>query len=139
MELSNEDRQFLVKRTRLVRAWPTVGTILLLFVIGLGIWLFWSKPLLANPFLVLARLKNDSVPASTLTLMAGLLPVVFTMCIVLAVSIVLFAFAGFANEKKYLAIIRAVTETAPTLERSEPQQTSVSRQAASGDKAKPRR
>jgi hypothetical protein len=92
VELSHEDRRFLDKRKRLVRAWPTVGAILLL-VIGLALWLFWSKPLLANPFLTLARLKNDSVPASTLILMAGLLPVVFTMCMVLAVSIVLFAFA----------------------------------------------
>ena len=105
MELTNEERKFLATRTGFVKAWKYIGTILLVSVIGLGTWLFLSKPLLANPFMVLSRLKSDSIPSSAMTLMTGLLPVVVLMCVLLAITIVLFAFAAFSNERKYLACI----------------------------------
>jgi len=137
MQLSNEEQQFLAKRTSFVKTWRYVGALLLVMVIGLGMWLFWSKPLLANPFVVLSRLNSGSVPASTMVLMAGLLPVVVLMCIVLAITIVLFAFAAFSNEKKYLAIIKTKTEVAPAMELGESQQTSSAQQSAPADAAKP--
>ena len=106
MQLSDEERHFLVKRARLVRAWRYVGSILLAVLLGLAIWLFLTIPLLANPLVVMARLKSDSISESTLTLMAGMLPIVVLMCLVLAVTAVLFVFAAFSNEKKYLKIIQ---------------------------------
>ena len=113
MELTKEERQFLVRRTRCVNAWRYAGTILLVAMIGLGIWFFLSKPLLANPFVMLARLKNNSIPSSTMTLMTGLLPVVVLTSIFLAITIVLFAFAAFSNERKYLTIIQKMTTVVP--------------------------
>ena len=86
-------------------AWPYIGAALLALLTGLGLWLVLSKPLMANPLLVLARLKSDSIPESTLALMAAMLPVVVSMCIVLAVAIVFFAFAVFSNQKRYLTLI----------------------------------
>jgi len=139
MLLSNEEQQFLAKRSRFVKAWPYVGAILLVMLIGLGMWLFWSKPLLANPFVVLSRLNSSSVPASTMVLMAGLLPVVVLMCVVLAITIVLFAFAAFSNEKKYLAIIKTKTEVAPAMEPGESRQASSAQQSSPADAPKPRR
>ena len=139
MQLSNEEQQFLAKRTRFVQTWRYVGAILLVMLIGLGMWLFWSKPLLADPFVVLSRLNSGSVPASTMALMAGLLPVVVLMCMVLAITIVLFAFAAFSNEKKYLTIIKTKTEVAPPIELGESQQTNSAQQSAPADAAKPRR
>ena len=106
MQLNDQEQRFLAKRARLVKTWRYVGTILLSMLIGLGMWLFFSKPLLANPFVVLTRLKSDSIPESTMALMAGMLPVVVLMCIFLAVTVVLFAFSVFSNEKKYLTLIQ---------------------------------
>jgi hypothetical protein len=106
MELSNEEMYFLAKRARLVKAWRYVGTVLLVGVIGISAWLFRFRPLLADPFTVLARLNNDSIPASTMALSAALLPIMFLICMVLALAILLFTFAAFANEKKYLSVIR---------------------------------
>ncbi len=139
MLLSNREQQFVEKRKRFVKAWPYVGTILLVMAIGLGMWLFWSKPLLANPFLALSRLNSSSVPASTMALMAGLLPVVVLMCVVLAITIVLFAFSAFSNEKKYLAIIKTITEVAVAMELGEFQQTGSGQQSTKVGAAKTRR
>ena len=71
--------------------------------------------------------------------MAGLLPVFVLMCMVLAITIVLFAFAAFSNEKKYLTIIKTKIEVAPPMELGESQQTSSAQQSAPADAAKPRR
>lgn len=106
MQLSEKDQRFLAKRIRLVRAWRYVGTILLFMLPGLGLWLFLSKPLLSNPFVVMTLLKNNAISESTMVLMAAMLPVAVLMCIALAVAVVLFAFAAFSNEKKYLQIIQ---------------------------------
>lgn len=106
MQLNDDDRRFLLKRAKLVRTWPFVGAILLTILIGLGIWLFLTRPLLVNPLNVMTRLENNSIPESTVTLMAGMLPIVVSMCLLLAVMIVLFVFAALSNEKKYLKIIQ---------------------------------
>ncbi|MCL4190385.1 MAG: hypothetical protein KJZ87_01470 [Thermoguttaceae bacterium] len=106
MELSNEERHFVAKRAKLVQTWPYVGAMLLTMLVGLGVWLFLSKPLLANPFFVLSQLDRRAIPESTIALMAAMLPVVVLVCLGLAVTVVLFAFAAFSNEKKYLAIIQ---------------------------------
>ncbi len=119
MRLTDEEQRFVAKRARLARTWPYVGAILLVMVVGLGGWLLWSKPLLANPFEVLSRLSSGTVPAPTMELMAGLLPVVVQLCLVLAGTTVLFVFAAFSNEKKYLRMIRARTEGAPSMESGE--------------------
>jgi hypothetical protein len=128
MHLSNKEQRFLAKRSKLVRIWPYVGAVLLAMLIGLGMWLFWSKPLLANPLVVVTRLKSDSIAESTMVLMAGMLPVVVLMCIGLTVTVVLFAFAAFSNEKKYLAIIQRGSS-----------ETSSAQQGAPADAAKPHR
>ena len=127
MQLSDEEHRFLSKRSRLLQAWRYVGTILLVILIGLGIWLLLSKPLLANPFIVMARLKSDSIPDSTMALMAGILPVVVLMCIVLAVTVVLFVFAAFYNEKKYLKIIRRESHGASSNQQNTPEHAADTR------------
>lgn len=76
-------------------------------ILGLTVWLVLTKPLLANPFAVLSQLKDNALPQSTLTLMAAILPVAVLICLLLAFAVILFAFAVFANEKKYLDIIDA--------------------------------
>lgn len=126
MKLSNEEERFFAKRARFVKTWRYVGAIMLTMLFGLIIWLFLSNPLLINPFVVLTRLNNDSIPDSTITLMADMLPVAVLMCIVLTVTVVLFAFITFSNEKKYLTIIQR-----------ESHKTSFSQQDITADAGKP--
>lgn len=108
MQLTDVEQKFLEKRARFVQTWRYVGAVLLALLLGLGVWLFWTKPLLADPFFVWTQLRNQSMPEATLMLMAGLLPVLVLMCIVLAFGVILLGYAAFANEKKYLQIIRRV-------------------------------
>ncbi len=66
--------------------------------------------MLINPWAVLSRLEADSLPDSTITMMAALLPVVMLTCVVvLAAALVLFSVA-FSNERKHIAIIHRLTE-----------------------------
>lgn len=106
MDRNDEERRFLARRERLVGAWRWVGPVLLALTIGLFAWLFWFRPLLANPFAVTRRLAAGEVPGPTVVLMAGLLPVAVLMSLVLAVVLVLFAHAAFSNERRYLEILR---------------------------------
>ena len=109
MDLSEQETRFLAKRTRLVNAWRYVGVVLLISLAGLGGFLFWFAPLLANPFTVLTRLSTDSIPPSTMALSSAMLPIMFLTCMLLALAIVLFAFAAISNERKYLAIVQRLT------------------------------
>jgi hypothetical protein len=91
-----------------------------------------------NPFVVLSRLNSGSVPVSTMALMAGLSPVVVLMCIVLAITIVLFAFAAISHEKRYLAIITSETDLAPAMELGASQQRGSAQSGSSwGDSLPP--
>lgn len=106
MPLTDEDRRFLAKRIQLVRAWPYVGAMLLALPVGLSVWLWLSVPLLIDPLFAMTRLSSDALPESTMALMAAMLPVAVLLCLALALAAVLFVFAAFSNEKKYLQIIR---------------------------------
>ena len=112
MHLTVDEARFVAKRSRLVNAWRPVGTLLLIAVGGLAGWLFWSVPLLANPFAVLDRLQGDAIPASSMALATVMLPVVFLACVLLAVMIVLLVFAAIANERRYLMIVQRLSEDA---------------------------
>ncbi len=108
MDLSEQEVRFLANRTRLANAWCYVGVVLLFSVASLAGALFWFVPLLANPFTVLTRLQDDSIPQSTMALSTALLPIVVLTCLFLTMAIVLFIFAAFANERTYLSIVQKV-------------------------------
>lgn len=137
MDLSEQEMQFLANRARLVSTWRYVGIVLLVGLVGLGLALFWFVPLLANPFTVMARLNGDSIPSSTMALSTALLPITFLTCMLLALAIVLFVFAAFSNERKYLAIVRKMTQSTPGAIKSA--QESTAHQDAPADAAEPRR
>lgn len=110
MSLSDQERTFLDRRAKLTRSWPVVGCALLCLLIGLTVWLFLTRPFMANPFFVLSNLTNAALPESDAILIMAMLPIVFLMCMFLAISVVLFAFAAFRNEKKHIAIIKRLVE-----------------------------
>jgi len=108
--LTEKEQEFLARRAKFVKAWPVVGGTLVCLLMGLGIGLFLIRPLLANPFFVLSELKSQSIVASNLSLMAGLLPVVVLMCLVLTLIILIFAFVAFATEKRHMAVIQRLVD-----------------------------
>lgn len=106
--VSCEQERFLLKRRLLVRAWPWVGAVLLAIIVGFWGWLFFAQPLLANPMHVLEAVRTQAIPADTLWLMAGILPLTVLATGVLLMILMLFLFAGRRNEKKLLDIIDAL-------------------------------
>lgn len=105
MMLEDNDQNFIKKRTRLIKLWPITGGLCISILLGLIAWLFFKNPLLANPFYVIDRLKENSIDISMLTLMAGILPIVVLSALLLCVVLVLLGFIMFSHEKKYLRLI----------------------------------
>lgn len=105
MNLSEDDERFLKSRSRFVRAWRHVGTALLGVLAATVAWLYFTKPLLANPSVVADRLRDGSLDTRTLEFMALLLPIVVLAMFFVCAALLLFSFAAFRNEAKYLEII----------------------------------
>ncbi len=105
MELEEKQKTFLKNRRRLTHFWPLVGSLLLLGISALLVWLFLKNPLLINPYKVIDSLDSGTIEYSTLILMATFLPLMFLMCFLLLTAMVIFTFSFIANEKKYLKII----------------------------------
>jgi hypothetical protein len=103
--LSQEDRQFVSIRSKFVRFWPAVGCVILVALLVLTIWLFVSKPLLANPLEVFGLLAENDISDADMALMAAILPIVVLLSLGLTLIMILLTFAAFFHEKKYLAII----------------------------------
>ena len=93
------------RRARLVRIWPMAGSVMILLVIGTGVWLVLFNPLLANPVHVMSGLEAGTVHVSSLTLMAAILPFMTLAVLGILVALIAFGFASIRREKKYIEII----------------------------------
>jgi len=109
MTLEELQKLYLARRWRLVRTWPLVGASLLAVIVAALVWLFYQAPMFVNPFTVMSRMEANAIEASTLGLMAGMLPVVVWMCFLLLFILIVFAFTAFSREKKLLRIIDALS------------------------------
>ena len=110
MLITERQKRFLKKRRKLIRVWPYLGTLLLLFIAVFIVWLLIRKPLLVNPFYVINGLGAGTIEQSTLLLMAGMLPIMFAACLLLLIAIVIFTFSAFSNEKKHIKVIDHLLE-----------------------------
>lgn len=109
-DLTPDESAFVERRARLIRAWPVLGAVMLLGVLVFAAWVWISRPLLINPWAVMGGLESGAIPDATLSLLAGLLPVVMISCLfVLMVGIGL-AFAAFGNERRLIGIIERLSE-----------------------------
>lgn len=104
-QLQPDQEAFLRRRRALVRAWPFVGGGLLAALVLFSSWLFVRNPLLINPMEIVQRLEGGGLDPSTLMTMAGLLPLMFLSCIFLLFVLILFTFAKFRTESRYLALL----------------------------------
>lgn len=109
VELTAKEEAFIKKRAKFAHSWPLVGSAMLAMVFGFGAWLWFSNPLLINPWAVLSGLDSESIEDTTITLMAGMLPLVMLTCLFLLVVTLVLSFAAFANERRLIAIIRRLT------------------------------
>lgn len=105
MGLSEAESSFVAKRSRLNRHWPWAGSILLVLIIALAGWLWVSVPHLVNPWAATAGLRSGTLPDSTITLMAAILPIVMLTFLVFVVIMVVLMFVAFANERRLIRLI----------------------------------
>ena len=103
--LTDSEKSFIDRRRHLVRFWPYVGSGMLTLLAALIVWLVVTKPLLANPRFVLSEIHRGTLDQPMMALLAGMLPIAVLAALITCVAAVIFAFAAFSNERKYLAII----------------------------------
>jgi hypothetical protein len=109
VELTAEEEAFVEKRVKFARSWPLVGSAMLVLIFAFAAWLWFSNPLLINPWAVLSGLDSNTIEDTTLTLMAGMLPLVMLTCLFLLVVALVLSFAAFSNERRHIAVIRRLT------------------------------
>jgi hypothetical protein len=71
---------------------------------GLTLWLVLRHPLLVNPLTVARGLADGSLAESTALLMAGLLPLMTSACLLLVFAVLLFVHSSMTNERRLLSI-----------------------------------
>jgi hypothetical protein len=104
-KLSERDARFVEQRRTLSRRWRFAGWFLCAAIAAVLGFLFLKSPLLVAPWEVVARLRTESLPLTTLQTMALMLPITFLGCFVLLVAVVAFQFAAFANEQRLIDVI----------------------------------
>jgi hypothetical protein len=106
--LSEKDLKFLQMRQNFLKPSNYIGFSFLVFLAVIFLWLFLKAPNLINPFEVERQIAANTLSASTIKVMATLLPLMVMIAFFLTVSIILFGFWAFANEKTYLKIIETL-------------------------------
>lgn len=109
--LTAEQIDFLVKRRRLARLWPVVGSLLLIVVVAALAWLFLRHPLLINPLELTSRVQAGTLPNSTLVILAVMLPVMSLACFLVLTAVILYGFSVFAIERRYQRLIKGLLES----------------------------
>ena len=105
IQLDARQQAFLLHRRKLIRIWPAIGGGLMAALLVFSGWLYVRSPLLIDPTEIVRRLQGDGVDPSTLMALAGLVPLLFLGCIILLFLLVVFTFAKFRVERKYLAML----------------------------------
>ena len=108
---SRRHQAFLEKRRRLLKTWRWIGPLCLLLIFVLLLWLYLHSPLLVNPFEIVSRIENETLESSILSLMALMLPIIVLACFGLLIAIIVFMYAVFSNEKKYMEIINELSHS----------------------------
>lgn len=111
MALTPQESAFIARRRTLVRRWPVAGGACLALILAIGLWLWFTRPLLINPVAVFAGIEAGEIPDSSLLVMAAMLPVAMLACLVVLVAAVIFMFVAIANERRHLGIIERLSSS----------------------------
>jgi type VI protein secretion system component VasF len=106
MGMAVSDAAFVEKRRKLVRAAPIVLGSCLALVLGFGLWLYLRQPQLINFVEVARQIDSGVLDQLTIELMAVMLPIAMLMCLVLVTGVVLLAWLGVSNERRYQKIVQ---------------------------------
>ena len=68
---------------KLLNAWRYLGSLLVVLILGIVLYLYFRTPLLINYFEIVSRLKANTIEIYTLELAAAMLPLMFVMVIFL--------------------------------------------------------
>ena len=101
------DSEFIRKRLQLAGWWNWAGGAMLALLAGALGWLYLTRPILVNPFLVDRVLNDRSISWGTVEGMAVALPVVMLLLFAVTATLILFGFNVVAVERRYLRIIRS--------------------------------
>lgn len=104
--IDEKDLDFLKKRSFFARWWNAVGSVMLAVFGSMALWFFLRVPNFINPLHVIEQLKSGTLPHSSLVVMAGMLPIVVLGLFLVMCTVIGFGFAVFANERRYLRIIK---------------------------------
>jgi len=104
---SASNTAFLNQRRLANRVWKSTGPLLIGGLVILYGFLWFTAPMLVNPFAVLNRLQAESIDITTLQTMAIMLPVVFCLLCVLVVAVVIIIYRMAALERRYQLIVEA--------------------------------
>ena len=109
--IDEKDLEFIEKRRFFARWWNVVGSIMLFVLGGMAVWFFVRVPNFINPLHVIEQLKEETLPQSSLVVMAAMLPIVVLGLLLVCCAVIGFGFAMFANERRYLQIIAKIRES----------------------------
>ena len=104
--LTPKQETFLTKRQWFARRWPAIASLMLVSLLAFYGYLLWRVPFLANPFYVARQIEADAIAQSTLVVMAAMLPIAIGALVFVTAATILLGFAVFANERRYLQIVR---------------------------------
>jgi len=111
METNPLQSDYLAKRARLLSLWRWIGPLSLLAVVGLAAWIFFTSPLLINPYEIATRIESGTIDQSTLEMMAVLLPLVIIFIFILLVSIIAIMHAALSIERRYMRLLDETKRT----------------------------
>ena len=106
--MDEKDIEFIRQRERLARWWNPVGIVMLAVFGCMVVWLFVVTPNFINPLHVIEQLKAEALEEGTLVVMAGMLPIMVLGLFLVMFTVIALVFVAFANERRYLRIIKAL-------------------------------
>ena len=110
MQLSDNDKDFIIKRRRLVDLWPFIGAGLIGGMLCFGAWLWFAVPIMINPWAATEAIRAGSLDQNTLTFMALMLPTLVMAVLCIMVVVLGLLFSVFSNERQLLKIIKRLTD-----------------------------
>jgi hypothetical protein len=105
MNLTAQDRAFIEKRKKLLNAWPWAGGGLLVMLAGFTTWLWIRVPMMINPWAAMEAIGAGTMEATTLTLMAVMLPILVLAVMGVLAVVVTLLFVALSNERRLIAMI----------------------------------
>jgi hypothetical protein len=103
--LTKSQERFLAQRKFLSKFGFWSGIVVFFALVLLVVYMYFKHPLLANPYYVIGYLETNSLPTSTLSVLATIGSLFFlTICSILGIFILFFLLA-VRNERKLIKII----------------------------------